>query len=112
MLETLETQSKGWKDWNAGSCLQSRYSQVLRTGKLRREAKSQKKGLQIRALRGNREVPMLFAISSRSFKEAFIPIYPNALPTVPKPSRAGRMVSLVFRNLPASQSATTRLENR
>src|SRR6266404_3326557 len=28
LLETLETQSKGWKDWNAGSCLQSRGSGV------------------------------------------------------------------------------------
>jgi hypothetical protein len=93
------------------SACKSRYSQVLRTGELRPEAKSQKKGLQIMAFRGNRDVPMLLATSSRSFKEAFIPIYPNTLPTVPKPSRAGRMVSLVFRNLPASQSATTR-ENR
>src|SRR5438552_6127389 len=43
---------------------------------------------------------------------AFIPIYPNNLPTVPKPSRASRTASLVFTNLPASQSAITRLLNR
>src|SRR5207249_10760341 len=43
---------------------------------------------------------------------AFIPIYPNSLPTVPKPSRVSRTASLVFRNLPASQSAITRLLNR
>jgi hypothetical protein len=42
----------------------------------------------------------------------FIPIYPNTLPTVPKLSRASRMPSLVFSNLPASRSAITRLENR
>src|SRR5260370_35312323 len=43
---------------------------------------------------------------------AFIPIYPNKLPNVPKPSRASRTAPLVFSNLPASQSAITRLENR
>src|SRR6266576_2175230 len=43
---------------------------------------------------------------------AFIPIYPNNLPTVPKPSRVSRTASLVFSNLPASQSAITRLLNR
>ena len=43
---------------------------------------------------------------------SFIPIYPNTLPTVPKSSRASRMASLVFSNLPASQSAITRLLNR
>jgi hypothetical protein len=43
---------------------------------------------------------------------ALIPIYPNRLPTVPKPSRASQTASLVFSNLPASQSAITRLENR
>ena len=43
---------------------------------------------------------------------AFIPIYPNKLPTVPKPSRTSRTASLVVNNLPASRSATTRLENR
>ena len=42
----------------------------------------------------------------------FIPIYPNTLPTVPKPSKGSRTPSLVFSNLPASQSAITRLENR
>jgi hypothetical protein len=26
LLKMLETQSKGWRDWNAGSCLQSRRS--------------------------------------------------------------------------------------
>jgi hypothetical protein len=31
---------------------------------------------------------------------------------VPKPSRASRTASLVFSDLPASQSAITRLENR
>jgi hypothetical protein len=43
---------------------------------------------------------------------AFIPIYPNKRPTVPKPSRTSRRASLVVSNLPASQSAITRLENR
>jgi hypothetical protein len=43
---------------------------------------------------------------------AFIPIYPNKLPTVPKPARASRTAPLVFSNLPASQSAITRLESR
>jgi len=43
---------------------------------------------------------------------AFIPIYPNKLPTVPKPSRASQTASLVFSNLPTSQSAITRLLNR
>ena len=41
-----------------------------------------------------------------------IPIYPNKLPTVPKPSRGSRAASLVFSNLPANQGAITRLENR
>ena len=47
-----------------------------------------------------------------AFKKAFIPIYPNTLPTLPKPSRASRTASLVVNNLPASQSAITRLLNR
>ena len=42
----------------------------------------------------------------------FIPIYPNTLPTVPKPSKGSRTPSLVFSNLPASQRAITRLLNR
>jgi hypothetical protein len=42
---------------------------------------------------------------------AFIPIYPNTLPTVPKLSRASRMMSLVFSELPASQGAITRLQS-
>jgi hypothetical protein len=42
----------------------------------------------------------------------FIPIYPNNLPTVPKPSRVSRTASLVFSNLPASLSAITRSLNR
>jgi hypothetical protein len=46
------------------------------------------------------------------FAKFFIPIYPNDLPTVPKPSRVSRTASLVFSNLPASQSAITRLLNR
>jgi hypothetical protein len=44
--------------------------------------------------------------------DAFIPIYPNTLPTVPKPSKASRTASLVVNNLEASQSAITRLLNR
>lgn len=40
--------------------------------------------------------------------KCFIPIYPNKLPTVPKPPRARRAVSLVVNHLPASQSAITR----
>ena len=43
---------------------------------------------------------------------AFIPIYPNTLPTVPKLSRASRTAPLVVNNLEASQSAITRLLNR
>ena len=43
---------------------------------------------------------------------SFIPIYPNALPTVPKSSRASRTASLVFNELPASQGTITRLLNR
>jgi hypothetical protein len=39
----------------------------------------------------------------------FIPIYPNNLPTVPKPSKESRTPSLVFSNLPANQGAITRL---
>ena len=38
----------------------------------------------------------------------FIPLYPNTL-SVPKPSRASRMASLIATNLEASQSAITRL---
>ena len=36
-------------------------------------------------------------------QKAFIPIYPNRLPNVPKPPNASRTSSLVFKNLPASQ---------
>lgn len=45
-------------------------------------------------------------------RKVFIPIYPNGLPNVPKPSRASRTTSLVFIDLPASQGAITRLLNR
>jgi hypothetical protein len=48
----------------------------------------------------------------RPLVSSFIPIYPITLVTVPKPSRAGRTLPLVFSDLPASQSAITRLENR
>jgi len=48
----------------------------------------------------------------RVVADAFIPIYPNTLPTVPKPSKASRTASLVVNNLEASQSAITRLLNR
>jgi len=41
--------------------------------------------------------------------DAFIPIYPNTLPTVPKPSSASRTASLVLNKLEGSQSAITRL---
>src|SRR5437016_9155855 len=44
--------------------------------------------------------------------KALIPIYPNKLPNVPKPSRASRAVPLVFNYIPASQGAITRLLNR
>ena len=44
--------------------------------------------------------------------KSFIPIYPNNLPNVPKPPRASQAAPLIFSNLPASQSAITRLENR
>src|SRR6266851_1074954 len=42
----------------------------------------------------------------------FIPIYPNRLPTVPKPPTTSRTPPLVLNNLLASQGAITRLENR
>ena len=48
----------------------------------------------------------------RVVADAFMPIYPNALQTVPKPSRASRTASLVLNNLEASQSAITHLGNR
>jgi hypothetical protein len=48
----------------------------------------------------------------RVVADAFIPIYPNALPTVPKPSRSSRTASLVVNNLAAIQSAINRLLNR
>jgi hypothetical protein len=48
----------------------------------------------------------------RVVADAFIPIYPNALPAVPKPSRSSRTASLVVNNLEAIQSAITRLLNR
>jgi hypothetical protein len=51
-------------------------------------------------------------VVSQFNNSSFIPIYPNTLPTVPKSSRASRTASLVFRNLPASQTAITRLLNR
>jgi len=41
-----------------------------------------------------------------------IPIYPNTLAIVPKPSRASRTASLVVSNLTPSQSAITCLLNR
>ena len=44
--------------------------------------------------------------------DAFIPIYPDTLPTVPKLSRASRTASIVLNNLEASRSAITRLLNR
>jgi hypothetical protein len=44
--------------------------------------------------------------------DAFIPLYPNTLPAVPKPPGASRTASLFFKNLRASQSATTRLLNQ
>jgi hypothetical protein len=47
----------------------------------------------------------------RVVADAFIPIYPNALPTVPKPSRSSRTASLVVNNLEVSQSAINRLLN-
>ena len=45
-------------------------------------------------------------------RKSFIPIYPNTLPTVPKPPGGSRAASLVFKHLPASQGAITRLLNR
>jgi hypothetical protein len=45
-------------------------------------------------------------------RKSFIPIYPNNLPTVPKPSRGSRTAPLVFSDLPASQGAITCLLNR
>ena len=42
----------------------------------------------------------------------FIPIYPNTLEFVPKPSRTSRTPPSVIISLERSRSATTRLENR
>ena len=42
----------------------------------------------------------------------FIPIYPNRLPTVPKPPRACRTPPSVIISLERSKGAITRLENR
>jgi hypothetical protein len=61
--------------------------------------------------RGRKKRKVRRTIEPRVVK-SFIPIYPNRLPTVPKPSRASRTASLVFSGLPASQSAITRLLNR
>jgi len=44
--------------------------------------------------------------------KTFIPIYPNALPNVPKPPEASRTAPLVFINLPASQTQSLVLLNR
>ena len=41
-------------------------------------------------------------------RKSFIPIYPDTLPTVPKPPKSSRTASLVFSDLPASQGAITR----
>ncbi len=43
---------------------------------------------------------------------SFMPIYPNALNFLPKPSRASRAVPLILNNLEPSRSAITRLKNR
>ena len=40
-----------------------------------------------------------------------IPIYPNALPSVPRPYCPSRAASLVLNNVGARQSAVTRLDN-
>jgi hypothetical protein len=45
-------------------------------------------------------------------RKILIPIYPNTLPTVPKPPRASRTASLVFINLSASQTQSLVLLNR
>src|SRR5579859_4645845 len=45
-------------------------------------------------------------------QKAFIPVYSNKLPTVPKPSRVSRTVSIVFSNFPASQTQSLVLLNR
>ena len=42
----------------------------------------------------------------------FIPIYPNRLEFVPKPSRTSRTPPSVIISLERSRGATTRLENR
>ena len=52
--------------------------------------------------------PSLVPFSDASIAYVLIPIYPNNFPTVPKPARASRTASLVFRDLPASQGAITR----
>src|SRR2546421_314924 len=48
----------------------------------------------------------------RRIAKSFIPLYPNNVPTVPKPSGGSRTASLVLNNLEASQRAITRLLNR
>jgi|SRR5215469_2859934 len=51
--------------------------------------------------------PTFSSATSLRVSKAFIPIYPNRLPTVPKPSRSRRTASLAFNHLPASRSAIT-----
>jgi hypothetical protein len=41
-------------------------------------------------------------------RKSFIPIYPDTLPTAPKPPRARRTASFDFSDLQVSQSAITR----
>jgi hypothetical protein len=85
---------------------------VLRTGKFRGERNRKDKDYTNEGISRQPEVPNVSAIYSLFFKKAFIPIYPNTLPTEPKPSKGSRTPSLVFSNLPASQRAITRLLNR
>ena len=65
---------------------------------------------QIRSNLNGRTSKIRIVAGPRSHRnvKVFIPIYPNKLPTVPKPSSAGRTASLVFKSLPASQGAITR----
>src|SRR5215469_3118616 len=59
------------------------------------------------SMRHEFDSPTFSSATSLRVSKAFIPIYPNRLPTVPKPSRSRRTASLAFNHLPASRSAIT-----
>jgi hypothetical protein len=59
-----------------------------------------------RAERGRRESQSAEKDNGAASCKFFVPIYPNNLPTVPKPSKGSRTPSLVFSNLPAICEST------